>query len=128
MMAASSTRPFAEESPTTVDANGEGQILLEVLSDGDSRAILGATGERALTANEVSEACDLPLSTTYRKLERLTEAGLLAEGIRLRRSGKHTSEYVRRVEDVSVSFGAEGGVELTIDGNGASAGSIAGAD
>ena len=126
MMAAASTRPFAEEGPTTVDAEAEGGLLLEVLSDDDSRAILRATGEEALSASEISEACDLPLSTTYRKLERMNEAGLLAEGIRLRRSGKHTSEYVRRVDDVRVSLGAEGGVQLTLDANGAAAGSATG--
>jgi DNA-binding transcriptional ArsR family regulator len=125
MMAAATTHPFAEEGYTTVDAEEDGGLLLEVLSDADSRSILRATGEEALSASEISEACDLPLSTTYRKLERMSEAGLLAEGIRLRRSGKHTSEYVRRVDDVCVSLGAEGGIELTLESNGAAAGSMA---
>ena len=124
MMAAASTRQFSEDGPTTVDAEEEGRLLLEALSDRDSRSILRATGGDALSASEISDACDLPLSTTYRKVERLTDAGLLAEGLRLRRSGKHTSEYVRRVDGVSVAIGAEGGIELTLEDNGASAGSL----
>ncbi|MEF8856503.1 MAG: ArsR family transcriptional regulator, partial [Haloplanus sp.] len=56
--------------------------------------------------------CDLPLSTTYRKLDELTEAGLLAERTRLCPDGKHASEYVRVVEEVLVDAGA--GFELTI--------------
>ena len=110
---------------TIDDADGAG--LFDVLGDEDCRAILLATGDEALSASELSEACDLPLSTTYRKLDRLTDAGLLSEGIRLRRSGKHTSEYVRSVDDVHVSIDTEGGFALTVDRNGASAGSFAGA-
>lgn len=34
---------------------------------------------RALSAKEISEACELPLSTTYRKLKQLTDAALLDE-------------------------------------------------
>ena len=103
-----------EDRQTTVDASGRGQLLLEALEDPGCRSILSAADEEAMSAVELSEACDLPLSTTYRKLELLTEAGLLSEGIRIRRSGKHTSEYVRSVDDVHVSVGGAGGVELTL--------------
>jgi DNA-binding transcriptional ArsR family regulator len=91
------------EDATVVDAPDRIETLLEAVGDAGCRAIIGATGERALSANELSESCDLPLSTTYRKLGLLTDAGLLAERTRVRRSGKHASEYVRLVEDVLVS-------------------------
>ncbi len=83
--------------------------LLDALDDADCRAILGATREEALTANEISEVRDLPLSTTYRKLRLLTEAGLLEERTRIRQSGKHASEYIRSVDDVVISLGPRGG-------------------
>lgn len=98
----------------TVDADADVQRVLEALEDPDCRAILGATADEALSASEVADACDIPLSTTYRKLERLADADLLAEGLRLRRSGKHTTEYVRRVDDVVVSVGPNDGVELRV--------------
>ena len=125
-MAVSSTHlpGFAVDSLTIDDADGTGDLLFEALGDEDCRTILRATGGDAMSANELSAACDLPLSTTYRKLERLTDAGLLAEGIRLRRSGKHTSEYVRCVDDVRVSIDADGGFELVLGRNGAAAGSV----
>ena len=104
------------ERRTIVDVEDDGQPVLEALNDAGSRAILAATGEEAMTASELSEACDLPLSTTYRKLELLTEAGLVSEGIRLRRSGKHTSEYVRDVEDVHLAVREDGSVEMTLRG------------
>ena len=90
------------------------QDMLDALDDADCRAILDATSERALSANEVSETCDLPLSTTYRKLGLLADAGLLEERTRIRRSGKHASEYVRLVEDVVVSLDPRGGIELRV--------------
>ena len=106
---------FADASRTVVLADGDEQLLLDALDDAGCRSILEATGEEALSANELSETCDLPLSTTYRKLELLTDAGLLEEGIRIRRSGKHTSEYVRSVDDVHLAVGGDGGIEVTVE-------------
>ncbi|WP_254829244.1 winged helix-turn-helix domain-containing protein [Haloglomus salinum] len=84
------------------------ETVLGALEDPDCRSILEATGDSALTASEVAEACDLPTSTTYRKLDILTEASLVEERVRIRRSGKHASEYVRAVDDVVVTMGPEG--------------------
>jgi DNA-binding transcriptional ArsR family regulator len=88
--------------------------LLTALTDAYCRRILDATSERALSAKEVSEACEIPLSTTYRKLDQLTDAGLLDERTRIRRTGKHTSEYCRVVEDVVISLAPRGAVELRV--------------
>jgi DNA-binding transcriptional ArsR family regulator len=97
----------AAESMTVVDDETR-DTLLTALDDADGRAILEATDEEPLTASEISDACDLPLSTAYRKIDLLTEAGLLSERTRLRNSGKHTSEYERAVDDVVVSMDADG--------------------
>jgi DNA-binding transcriptional ArsR family regulator len=66
------------------------QTLLDALDDADASAIIRAIEESA-TANEVSERCDIRLSTTYRKLDVLTEAGLLVEGTEIRSDGHHTT-------------------------------------
>lgn len=104
----------ARTDATLVTEEGDVTTLLDALNDADCRAILDATGDEALSANEVADACDLPLSTVYRKLDRLTDAGLLDERTRVRSAGKHPSEYARRVEDVLVSVGDGGDVELRI--------------
>lgn len=88
--------------------------VLDLLDDADCRAILEATGGEALSAAEIQETCDIPRSTVYRKLEQLTGAGLLAERLRIRRSGKHTREYLRIVEDVVFSMDTDDGVALQI--------------
>lgn len=98
----------------TVSEVSEVESFFDVLDDADCRSILRATSEEALSASELSEECGIPLSTTYRKLESLTEAGLLEEGLRLRRSGKHTSEYRRRVDDIVVSMDAAGEFSLSV--------------
>lgn len=108
-MSQSSVAPRTTRSRNREEANqtareGEAQPLFEVLEDADCRAILGETDSEALSAKELSEACDLPLSSTYRKLDMLTEAGLLEERTRIRQSGKHPSEYIRIVEEIAVSI------------------------
>lgn len=70
--------------------------------------MMQAAAEEPRSASEFADVCDLPLSTTYRKVEKLTEAGLFAERLRLSQSGKHTSEYKLQVEDIHVTISAEG--------------------
>ena len=108
------TPPRLERSPdeTTVADADEVQAILYALQDDGCRAVLDATGETSMSASELADACDLPLSTTYRKLDTLTETGLLAERTRLCPDGKHTSEYVRTVEEILVD--ADAGFELTV--------------
>lgn len=82
------------------------------LEDADCRAILEATSNEALAATELCDACDLSSSTAYRKVDQLTEAGLLEESIRLSQSGAHTSEYSLAISDLEIDL--EGGLELTV--------------
>jgi DNA-binding transcriptional ArsR family regulator len=106
------TQEHTTEESTVSDAE-DVQALLDALHDPDCRAVLDATGEESLSARELSEVCDLPLSTTYRKLDTLTAIGLLEERTRLCPDGKHASEYVRRVESVDIDVD-EDGFELTV--------------
>jgi DNA-binding transcriptional ArsR family regulator len=102
----------------TVDDDAEVEALLGALQDDDCRSVLDATSDEPLSASELSSTCDLPLSTTYRKLDVLTEVGLLEERTRLHPDGKHASEYLRSVDDVLVSVDADGDFELTVSTRG----------
>jgi DNA-binding transcriptional ArsR family regulator len=95
-----------------VDDEQEIERLLGALEDAGCRAILEATTGEALSASEVADRCGLALSTTYRKLELLAEAGLVEEGTRIRPTGKHPSEYVRAVAAVTVALDDGGRLEL----------------
>ncbi|WP_017344050.1 MULTISPECIES: ArsR/SmtB family transcription factor [Halorubrum] len=93
--------PSRESEPPSVDE------VLDALADDAARQIVAALTEPK-TASELSEECDIPLSTTYRKLEKLTDASLLSESTDIRRDGQHTTRY-------SVSFDA---VTVSVDGDG----------
>jgi len=116
LMAPATVRTSEESASDvqTIVAESAVQAVLDALDDADCRAILDATREKALTANEVSEAHDLPLSTTYRKLDLLTETGLLEERTRIRQSGKHASEYTQSVDDIVISLNPQGKTEVRV--------------
>ena len=87
----------------TASVDGELAAVLDALDDADARNII-RTLEEPMTARELSEACDIPLSTTYRKLDLLTDAGLLAEGTQIRPDGHHTTTYEVAFEAVRVAL------------------------
>ncbi|GAB7009354.1 ArsR/SmtB family transcription factor [Halorubrum trueperi] len=90
--------PSREEDPPPV-----GDVL-DALADDAARRIVSALSEPK-TASDLSEECDIPLSTTYRKLELLTDASLLTESTDIRRDGQHTTRYSVSFESVIVSIG-----------------------
>lgn len=102
-----------DDRAEAADAAGAGAVL-EALDDPDCRIILEATSAESLTASELSETCDLPLSTTYRKIDTLTEVSLLRESIRLHRSGKHVNQYSRNVEDITISVEDDGSLDISV--------------
>lgn len=92
--------PSREEAPPDV-----GDVL-DALADDAARRIVTALSEPK-TASELSEECEIPLSTTYRKLEKLTDASLLDESTDIRRDGQHTTRYAVAFEEVAVSVDEE---------------------
>jgi len=99
--------PFAD------DEGPELQDVLDALDDPDCRAIVTAL-EEPMTASEISEASDIPLSTTYRKLDRLEEAQLLFEGTEIRPDGQHASIYEVDFEEVVIALTEERDFETDI--------------
>jgi len=77
--------------------------VLDALDDEDCRDIVSVLDE-PMTASEISDASDVPMSTTYRKLELLTDSSLLQEGIEVRSDGQHASRYAINFEEVIISL------------------------
>jgi len=98
--------PFADEETPEL------QTVLDALDDEDCRAIVSVL-EEPLTASEISDRSGVPLSTTYRKLELLTESSLLYEGVEVRSDGQHASRYAIDFEEVVMSLDEE--LSLTVD-------------
>ncbi|MFB6154303.1 MAG: helix-turn-helix domain-containing protein [Haloferacaceae archaeon] len=68
------------------------EAILDALDDDAARRIIRSLDE-PMTASELSDACDIPLSTTYRKLDLLTDASLLLQGTEIRSDGHHATTY-----------------------------------
>ncbi|WP_256300551.1 DUF7342 family protein [Haloarchaeobius salinus] len=101
-----------------VDSDSHGQpdprAVVGALADDDCRAIVEFLDEPA-TAGEVAEEADVPLSTTYRKLDRLVDAGLVTERTDALRRGQPTTRYRRAFESVRVETDEGGSLAAVVE-------------
>jgi DNA-binding transcriptional ArsR family regulator len=100
-------------SPGDGETDADLESVLAALNDDDCREIVRVLDE-PMTAEEISEATDIPLSTTYRKLDRLTEASLLEEGVEIRSDGQHVSRYILVFDEVSISLSESQELDLEL--------------
>ncbi|EMA29625.1 winged helix-turn-helix domain-containing protein [Haloarcula japonica] len=89
------------------------QALFDALADPDCRDILRVLDE-PLPAKEVASVCDLPQTSTYRKLEQLSEAELVAEETEVRPDGHHATAYVRDCDGVFVGVDDDGVLDVNV--------------
>lgn len=89
------------------------QDVLDALDDEGCRTILRQLAE-PMTVKELTEACDIPQSTMYRKLDLLSDASLVEEQVEVRTDGRHTNRYVLNFETVELSLTAEREVQIDI--------------
>lgn len=113
MTLALGTRCMAESRPG-VERDVSLQAVLTALGDEDCRSIVTAL-EEPMTAEEISETCDIPSSTTYRKLDLLSEAELLAESVEVRSDGHHTTRYRTDFETVVVALTEDRTLEVSVE-------------
>lgn len=99
--------------PLSGDDPPDLQSVLDALDDADCRTIIQHLDE-PMTATEVSEECDIPMSTTYRKLDLLTEASLLAEGTEIRPDGHHATRYRLDFEMVEIGLADDQTLDVSI--------------
>jgi Fe2+ or Zn2+ uptake regulation protein len=98
--------PFPDDAPALQD-------ILDALDDPDCRAIITEL-DAPMTASELSDAADVPLSTTYRKLDLLTEASLLSELTEIRSDGQHTTRYEIDFEEVRIALDEDQSFEVGV--------------
>lgn len=92
------------------------QTVADVLGDDTARAILTATSVEPMSATELSDHCEVDVSTAYRWTDRLHEAGLLAERTRPREDGHHDAVYVATLAELSIRLdNGDLEVEMTTD-------------
>jgi len=99
--------------PLSGDDPPDLQSVLDALDDPDCRTIIEHLDE-PMTASEVSEECEIPMSTTYRKLDLLTEASLLIEGTEIRSDGHHATRYRLDFETVEIGLTEEHILDVSV--------------
>lgn len=99
--------PFGREDEADLED------VLHALDDPDCRTII-VNLERPMTAKELSDTIDVPLSTLYRKLELLSDASLLEEGTEIRRSGQHATRYEIAFDEVAIALEEDHTLGLSI--------------
>lgn len=82
--------------------------VLAALDDEGCREILTYTYQEPMTAQELADATDIPLSTVYRKLDRLTDCGLLSERPRVRPGEKDANQYEPAFQSLQLRLTDEG--------------------
>lgn len=72
------------------------------------------TTEEARTAVELSEMMDASRSTIYRRLDHLSDQGIVEEDMEIDLEGNHRQTYRTAISHLEVEF-AGGGIDLSIE-------------
>lgn len=99
--------PFEDEDDPDIE------MILRALEDDDCRAIVEQL-EDPMTASDLSESCDIPMSTIYRKLDLLSDSTLLSELTEVRSDGHHTTRYEIAFEELRLLLSDDHSLELEI--------------
>lgn len=87
--------------------------MFEALADPDCRAIL-TTLDEPRPAKAVAEICDLPQTSTYRKLQQLSDASLVEERTEVRADGHHATTYVRDCSGVFIAVNSDESFDVDV--------------
>ncbi|WP_222918333.1 transcriptional regulator [Natrinema sp. SYSU A 869] len=88
------------------------ECVMGALDDEACQEII-AVLEEPMTVEDIAEATDHPLSTTYRKLDCLTEAGLVENAVGVRKGRHRKSRYVANLDEISIDLDDDN--ELRVD-------------
>lgn len=87
--------------------------LLEILADKYSRIILESTVDMPKSAIDLSNECGIPISTTYRRVQRLHHDKLLGISGSISQDGKKYFLYKSKVKSIMTCFN-NGSIEVEI--------------
>lgn len=89
--------------------------VFAALDDEQSMEIINMLQNRSLTAKELNEEVSVPMSSLYRKLDVLVNAGLLETNIEIRPAGKNANKYSVAMESITIDLTGNS-VELGVSG------------
>ena len=86
---------------STDDSDDE---LLELLGQRRVRQVLAATSREPMSAKELSDECDVALSTIYRRVEDMVDHDLLVERTQIEPDGSHHSVFATNIDHLDVDI------------------------
>jgi len=87
--------------------------ITQLLGDDCARTILRQTVSDPMTASQLVDVCDASRATVYRRLDELSERGLLVEATAPDPAGHHRTAYAANLDRFVVSLD-EDGFDLTV--------------
>ena len=91
-------------SSDDADDPGPGlSTIVAALDDDGCRRIVSVL-EEPLTVDEIADLADLPLSSTYKKLDRLADAGLVEETVGVQQGRHRKSRYVATFDRIAIGL------------------------
>lgn len=82
--------------------------LLSLLGDEYACDILRALADESRPARALIDECGMSRPTVYRRLDRLTDAGLVEARTAIARDGHHRKEFSLVVDEIELRLGADG--------------------
>jgi len=100
----------------TVDRGELKQRILTAIADEYSRKILKATTDSPMSASELTRQYDIPVTTVYRRIEELVQAGLITSVKSGRtKEGKWFEVYRSLVKRIDLHFEGDLRIDLIIN-------------
>lgn len=88
--------------------------IFSILEDEYSRKILKATSIEPMSAKELGEKYNMSASTVSRRLNKLSQQGLIKENTKLDPDGHHYSVYKTNLEKISIEL-REGSFKIKVE-------------
>ena len=90
----------------SIEIDEEKSVIMNILSDKYSRLILAAASKMPRSASELSSECRIPMSTTYRKVQKLYNCKLLMMVGKINDDGKKIMLYKNKIRSLTLNLGA----------------------
>lgn len=90
------------------DADPDLETVVGLLDDETTRAVLAATAREPRSAADLADLADVSRQTVYRRLDRLTAAGLVTDRTSPRPDGHHETVYEATLSELSVELDEDG--------------------
>ena len=87
--------------------------VFALLDDEYARSLLAATSHEPMTAPQLSDQCEMSLSTVYRRLDQLETCGLVAAETVPDSDGDHRKRYEAQLDELLVSL-SDGSFEVNL--------------